>query len=150
MLRWRLWTTEEGSASLEFVTVGMILLVPLIYLIVTLAALQSASFAVEGATRQAVRVFIQSPTVVVAQSEAQRAVDYALADYGISPSDAHVHVSCSPTPTDCLRRLGRVTVMVDTAVTLPLVPSVLTLHLPLEVPISASSTQVVSRFGGEQ
>lgn len=45
----RLAADDSGSASLEFVTVGLLLLVPTVYLVVALSALESASFGVEGA-----------------------------------------------------------------------------------------------------
>ena len=51
MPRWRHWTEDEGSASLEFITAGMILLLPLVYLVLVMAALQGGSLAVEGAAR---------------------------------------------------------------------------------------------------
>ena len=46
---------ETGTAALEFITVGLILLVPLVYLVLALASLQAGTFAVEGAARQAAR-----------------------------------------------------------------------------------------------
>ena len=41
-----LLTGERGSASLEFLTVGMILLVPLVYLVLAVAAIQAAALGV--------------------------------------------------------------------------------------------------------
>ena len=49
---------EHGSASLEFLTVGIILLVPLVYLVLALAAIQAGALGVEGAARQAARVAV--------------------------------------------------------------------------------------------
>ena len=60
MPRWRRWTDDDGNASLEFITAGMILLLPLVYLVLVVAAVQAGSLAVEGAARQAVRVFVQA------------------------------------------------------------------------------------------
>ncbi len=149
MPRSKRWIADDsGSASLEFVTAGVILLVPLVYLVLVLSAVQSGSFAVEGAARQAVRVFVQADTPAKGAADAQRAVDYALADYGLSAANATVVISCTPHPASCLTRLGQVTVAVSTTVTLPLVPQVLTLNVPLGVPLEASSTEVVSRFWG--
>ena len=45
----RRWSSDDGSASLEFITVGMILLVPLVYLVLALSAVQSGALAAEGA-----------------------------------------------------------------------------------------------------
>ena len=45
--------SDGGSASLEFITAGMILLLPMVYLILTMSQIQGGSFAVEGAARGA-------------------------------------------------------------------------------------------------
>ena len=91
MQRWKLLTNraertgEEGSASLEFITAGLILLLPLVYLILTMSAIQGGALAVEGASRQAARVFVQSATVGEAKASASRAVEFALAELGVRP-----------------------------------------------------------------
>ena len=153
MRRWRRWASdrareESGSASLEFVSAGLILLLPLVYLVLTMAAIQGAALATEGAARQAVRVFVQAQTSAQAERQAQRAVEFALADYGLSGSDARVVVRCAPHPNDCLTRRGRVTVTVAASVPLPLIPPALTVHVPLAVPLEGSATGQVSRFWG--
>jgi len=144
---WRRWSEDTGTATLEFITVGMILLVPLVYLILTMAAIQGGALAVEGAASQAARVFVQAPTVSEAQERASRAVQFALEDYGLRAADATVSIECSPDPDACLTRLGTITVTVGMSVALPLVPSVLSSDGPLAVPLRASATERVSRFG---
>ncbi len=151
MLRWRRWGDDDGgSASLEFVTAGMILLVPLVYLVLTMASIQAGALAVEGAARQAVRVFVQAGSTGQAEAEAERAIEFALSDYGLDASRASVAISCSPRPDNCLTRLGHVTVSVEVSVTLPLVPPSLTLNIPLNIPLRATATEQVSRFWGAQ
>lgn len=137
---------DTGSASLEFITAGMLLLLPLVYLVLVMSALQAGALAVEGAARQAARVFVQGDTVASATAQAERAIQFALADYGLDAADATVAVSCAPDPSECLTRLGTVTVDVGVSVTLPLVPPGLTLDVPLAVPLEATATQQVSRF----
>jgi Flp pilus assembly protein TadG len=139
---------DEGSAALEFVTVGMILLVPLVYLVVAMSAIQAGALSVEGAARQAARVYVQADSTEQAESRAERAVDFALADYGLKPGNASVTITCSPHPASCLTRRGFVTVAVRATVALPLAPAALDASLPLSVPISATATQQVSRFWG--
>lgn len=151
MPRWRRWTNdEEGSASLEFITAGMILLLPIVYLILTMAAVQAGALAVEGAARQAVRVFVQADDERSAQLQAERAVEFALADYGLDADAAEISVTCSPKPGDCLHRTGRVTVTVGVSIAMPLVPAALTVNAPVSVPLQATATQRVSRFWGAQ
>ena len=139
---------EAGSASLEFITAGMILLVPLVYLVIALSALQGGALAVEGAARQAARVYVQAPDEATATDRARRAVAFALADYGLNPGDAEIAITCANGPTHCLTRRGLVTVTVRIGIALPLVPDLLAMDQKASVPMTAASTQVVSRFGG--
>lgn len=139
---------ETGSASLEFITVGLILLVPLVYLVVAMSALQGGAFAVEGAARQAARVYVLAPTVADAEARAERAVLVGLADYGIDAGTAEVSITCAGAPV-CLARRSVVTVTVRVQVALPFVPAVLTQSHGGSVPLEAAATQTVSRFWGE-
>jgi len=142
--------SDEGSAALEFVTAGLILLLPLVYLVLVMSAIQAGALATEGAARQAARVFVQAPNRADAAAAASRAIEFALADYGIEATDATVTISCRPQPQECLTRRGYVTVSVAVRVPLPLVPPVLSVDAPLAVPLSATATQQVSRFWGSE
>lgn len=137
---------ERGSASLEFITIGLILLVPLVYLVLTMSALQSAAFATEGAARQAVRVYVQAENEGEAAARAERAIRFALADAGLDGMEPTVSVTCSPDPAHCLTRLGTVTITVALTVPLPLVPAFLSLDVPMGMPMEATATEQVSRF----
>ncbi len=139
---------EDGSASIEFLTVGLLLLVPLVYLVLALAAVQGGALGVEGAARQASRVFVQSRDEASAESAARDAIDVALADYGLRAADARVRIACAPAADRCLTRRGFVTVRIEASVPLPLVPPAVSAHLPLSVPVRATATEQVSRFWG--
>jgi Flp pilus assembly protein TadG len=157
MPRWRCWTTgepgvgrmsDDGSASLEFITAGMILLVPLVYLILAMSVVQGGALAVEGAARQAARVYVQAPDDAEGRARAARAVEFSLADYGIGAGGADVQIDCDDATTECLSRQAHVTVTVHISVGLPLVPDVLALQRAVSIPLQASATQTVSRFWG--
>jgi len=137
-----IWS-ERGSASLEFLTVGVILLVPLVYLVLAVAAIQGGALAVEGAARQAARVAVLAGDPASADAAVNRVVRVALADYGVDGSEASVVVDCD---ADCIEPGSRVHVSVAARVTLPLVPDFLSLDQAGSVPIEASATQTVSRF----
>ena len=139
-------STDEGSTSLEFITAGLILLVPLVYLILTMSAIQGGALAVEGASRQAARVYVTSLNEKDAAAAARRAVAVALADYGLDTSKVTVRVECTPEPHACLTRRGFVTVTVTTTVALPGIPAVLDIDVPAGVRLSSSATEQVSRF----
>ena len=143
-----LYSDDSGSAALELITAGVLLLVPIVYLVVAVAALQGGALAVEGAARQAARVLVQSPSVAIGRERATTAVDFALDEFGVDHSGTTISVTCSPRPNACLTRQGFVTVRVTASVPLPLAPPVLSVNSPLAVPMSAVSTEQVSRFWG--
>lgn len=144
----RRWTDDTGSASLEFITAGVVLLVPIVYLVLALSAVQAAALAVDGAARQATRVYVQSTSVSTARSAAKAAIAVTLADYGVDAGAASVKITCRPTASACLTRRGFVTVTVRTTVPLPLAPPFLDLGLPNGIPVEATATEQVSRFWG--
>ena len=83
------WSSEAGSASLEFLTVGVILLVPLVYLVLAMSAIQAGALAVEGAARQAARVAVQ-------------AIDSGAADVAVEASADPAHHRPLPPSTAVL------------------------------------------------
>ena len=153
MPRWRRWAEralrdDSGSASLEFLTVGVLLLVPLVYLVLTLGQIQHAVLGIEGASRHAARTIAQADTHERGISAADRAIRVAMADAGLSPDAVRVAIACSPEPDACDTPRGVVTVQVDATVPLPLAPPVLDLDVGFGVPVSARAMQPVSAFGG--
>lgn len=134
---------ESGSASLEFLTVGMILLVPLVYLVIALASIQAAALGLEGAARQAARVAVLQADGGTPAASVERTVRVVLADYGVDPGSATVAVDCAPA---CDEPGARVTVRVSAAVALPLVPQALAASSIGTVRLDGMATHTVSRF----
>lgn len=147
MLRSKL-TSENGSSSIEFITAGMILLVPLVYLVLAMSSLQSGTFAVEGAARQAARAFVLADDESSGRSAAQRALAVTLADYGLSEESVSLSMDCSDGAAPCLVPGEVVVVTVRVDVAMPLVPAVLGLDQVAVVPVQASSTERVSKLWG--
>lgn len=139
---------ERGSASLEFLTVGLILLVPLVYLVLAVAAVQGAAFAVEGAARHAARVAVLQRDAGEIDAAVSRAVSVALADYGVDADQASIDVDCAD--PGCLEPGSRVSVAVRAEVVLPFAPAVLDLDRLAVVPVEAHATQTVSRLAGPE
>lgn len=137
---------EQGSAAVEVLVLGVLLLVPLVYLVLTVAALQGAAFAAEGAARQAARSIALGATAAEGRSAADAAASVALADWHVDPSAAQLTVRCVPDPDDCGTPRGTVDVRVRIAATLPLLPPALAVDAPGSVPVEARSVQRVSMF----
>lgn len=137
---------DAGSAPVEFLTLGVLLLVPIVYLVLVLGVLQGASFAAEGAARHAARMLVDAPSDAQGRQDAATAVRVGLADWGVPESAASVAIACSPVPADCLAPRGTVRVTVRVAVTLPLLPPALAVGAPGTVPIEAHAVQRASMF----
>ncbi len=138
---------EAGSAAIEFLTVGLLLLVPLVYLVLTLGALQAASFAAEGVARQAARTYVLAPSDAEGRSRMAAAVATGLADWHLPPSALQLGMSCSP--ADCRTPRGTVTVTARLAVALPLLPPALHVGAPGSIAVTARAAQHVSMFTAE-
>lgn len=136
---------ERGSASLEFLTVGLILLVPLVYLVLAMSQIQAGALAVEGAARQAARVYALSESPDAGAAAAERAIGVSLADYGLERGEAETSLDCIG--GDCLAPGTAVRVQVRASIALPLVPALFDLDELARVPVSGTATQPVSRFG---
>lgn len=136
---------DTGSAVVEFLGISLLLLVPLIYLILTLGRIQAAVFASEGAAREAGRVVVGAESFELGAARAQAAAEIAFADQGIAVSGAEVlHMACESDP--CLTPGSRIVIEVSAAVGLPGVPESLRGTIPVEVPISAQFVAVVDEF----
>lgn len=137
--------TEQGRAIVEFVFLGVLLLVPLIYIVLTVARLQAASFALTNATREAGRVFIASETSDQARARADAAARLAMADFGFESGESLAY-TCSADP--CLSPQGRVQVDARMEVALPLIPDVFSSVVPTTITLTATQVVTVERFGG--
>jgi hypothetical protein len=95
---------ETGSASVEFVFVGVLLLVPLLYLVLTLFEVQRNAFAVTEAAREAGRAFATADDEATAPARAVYAVQLALTDQGLTgPAELRwgaVGAGCAGTEID--------------------------------------------------
>lgn len=77
---------DEGNAIIEFVFVAVLVLVPLIYLVVAVAAVQRVRLATTNAARDVGRAVATSDTPAEASVRAQAALRISLANEGLSPS----------------------------------------------------------------
>ncbi|MBN9214483.1 MAG: TadE family protein [Microbacterium sp. SCN 70-200] len=138
---------DDGSASLEFIGVGVILLVPIVYLIVALGAIQGQALGVETGARQIARTIAEAPDAAEADARAARVRDAIIAEYDLDPAAVEVAISCEGATT-CPEAGAVLSVTMTTAVPLPLVPAVFGLENAARVPVQASAVQKVSRFWG--
>ncbi|WP_067201013.1 TadE family protein [Microbacterium sp. XT11] len=139
---------DDGSAALEFITVGLILLVPLVYLIAALGVIQEQTLGVEAAARHVARAISQSADSADAVERGDEVLTAVVEEYGLDADAVEVSVTCAPRGGPCPRAGATVTVAVVTAVSLPLMPSVLGLDDLTAVSIEAAAVQKMSRSWG--
>lgn len=139
---------DSGSAALEFILVGLLLLVPLIYLIVALGLVQGQSLGAEAAARHIARAVSTATDVDDARARAEAVLAAVSEEYGLD--DVDLTLDCTPSGATCPTAGATLHVNVRTIVTLPLVPPVLDLDRLAAIPIEASAAHKVSRFWSER
>lgn len=75
---------DDGTATIEFVGVTLLLLLPLLYLLLSVFAVQRAAFAVTQAAREAGRAYSTAPTAASGQERALYAARLAMQDQGVA------------------------------------------------------------------
>lgn len=129
----------------EFLGVTLVLLVPILYLVLTLARVQAAAFAAEGAAREAGRILSVAESFESGSAHAYRAVEVAFADQGIDVTGSDVmRTTCAADP--CLTPGSEVLVEIAMTVDLPLVPDFLADVVPSRVPVEATHLVAVGAF----
>jgi len=149
MRRWSRWGSDDtGSAALEFITVGVILLVPLAYLVLTLGAVQETLLGAEAAARHTARVIGQAGNADEAAISSAAVIADVIEEYGMDAEDVAIDVSCSPVTVECPTSGSTVIVTVRTHVSLPFVPAVLGLERATWIPLESAAAQKISRLWG--
>lgn len=116
---------QRGSGLVEIVWMSVILLLPLLWVVLSVFEVQRGSFGVSGAARAAARAYALAPNDRVGELRAAAVARQALADQGLTDVPVRVTVTCTPYPRDCHSGTSVITVRVDSSVTLPLLPDVL-------------------------
>lgn len=134
---------ESGSASVEFLVLGVGLLVPLVYLVLALGSVQHAWMGAESAARAVAQAVSDSRD----ETEAARRVALALHDAGFpheGEDAAAVSVECLPASSSCFRPRTVVVAHVSIPVALP---GIGTVSVPGNgVRVEASASHEVPRF----
>lgn len=134
------WRRERGSAVLEFHLLGIVLLVPLVYVVLAALDVQRGAYGVTQAVREAGRVFVATGN----EAGARAAAGLALRDQGLDEDGVALTISCSAAP--CWQPGAEVTVSAATTVALPFLPDVLAGAAGAGIPVSAEHVAIVDRF----
>ncbi|KAA1424302.1 hypothetical protein [Nocardioides antri] len=116
---------DRGSAIVELVWLGILLLVPLLWIVLSVSQVQQGAFGVSAAARAAGRAYALAPDDATGQRAAEEVARRALADQGLEDAPLRVTVTCTPYPRSCHSGTSVITVRISSSVELPLLPDVL-------------------------
>ena len=114
---------EDGTALVELVWLGILLLVPVIWIVLSVFEVQRGAFAVTSAARSAARAYSLAETDPAGEVRARAAIRQALDDQGGEGRAFRFDISCGA--GDCHVAGAVITVRVWTRVDLPLLPGIL-------------------------
>jgi Flp pilus assembly protein TadG len=137
---------DRGAALVEFCLLGVVLTVPVVYLIVVAATVQRAAFAVTAAVRDAGRAYVTAGSDPLGRRRAMLAAQVALRGAHVAWSAADLVISCSPGP--CSYAPGSaVTVQLAVPVPLPGLPQLLCGHdCRAGIPVRARHTELIDCY----
>jgi Flp pilus assembly protein TadG len=134
---------DDGNAIVEFVYLAILLMVPLVYLLLTVFRVQGAAYAVSSASREAGRVFVTSAPGD-ADARAATAAAIVMNDSGLALEAGQLNIRCSARP--CLTPGSNVEVKIGYEVALPFLPRFLDGSLPASIHVEGRHLEVVDRF----
>ena len=132
-------TGDGGNAVVEFSTLAVLLMVPLVYVMLSVFEVQRASFGVTEAARQAGRAYATADDPAQGRARAAAAAALAMRDQGLDCA------RCLTGLTGSLAADAQVTATVEHFVRLPLLGSVLGGGRG-GIPVDATHVEVVDRF----
>lgn len=135
---------ERGSAMVEFCSLALLLMVPLVYAVLAVFRVQASAYGITAAAREAGRAFVTASDPELAERRAKAAAAVVAADQGLRLTPEAVTISCSAEP--CLTPDTRVVVKIDTTVRLPFLPAVFADRALASVALHARHTEVVDLY----
>lgn len=136
---------DRGNSLVEFSWLAMLLMVPLVYLVLTVFQVQKAAYGVTAAARDAGRAYV---TADAGQDPYRRAIaagELSARDQGVYLAANQIRITPSRSP-DCGPR-GCVHVTVYTRVPLPFLPRFLFGRIPASVSVRADHEEVFDVYG---
>jgi hypothetical protein len=136
---------DRGSAAVEFVSIGVLLLVPLVYLALATGRVQAGTLAADAGARAAARAMTAADTESQGRARAAVAAGLALTDQGFEQQDGALAVRCD-VPSDCLRPGNAVEAGLSVTVRLPGVPGFVDRVVPVRVTVRSRAVAAVDEF----
>jgi len=142
-VKWR--SDQRGSALVELSWLGILLVLPVLWIVMSVFQVQRGAFGVSSAARAAARAYALAPDDASGLARAREAARVALDDQGVHGVTPQVRVTCTPYPGECHQGTSVITVSVHSRVVLPLMPSVLGSSRP-SFALDATQTVPIGQF----
>jgi hypothetical protein len=136
---------ERGSALVELVWLGILLVLPVLWIVMSVFQVQRGAFGVSAAARAAARAYALAPDDDTGLVRAREAARLALADQGVRDVTPQVRVTCTPYPDDCHQGTSVITLSVHSRVVLPMMPTALGGNRP-SFALDASQTVPIGQY----
>jgi hypothetical protein len=136
---------ERGSALVELSWLGILLVLPVLWIVMSVFQVQRGAFGVSGAARAAARAYALAPDDATGLARAREAARVALDDQGVHAGPLDVLVSCRPFPDNCHQGTSVISVTVRSRVDLPLMPQALGGNKP-SFALDATQTVPIGQF----
>jgi hypothetical protein len=85
---------DRGNATLEFIGIAVVMMVPIAYAMVAFAQLQSAVYAVSGAAQVAGRAYVQASSDFIGRYAAARSAAVAGRNHGLVITMDNLTITC--------------------------------------------------------
>ena len=136
---------ERGSALVELSWLGILLVLPVLWIVMSVFQVQRGAFGITAAARAAARAYALAPDDASGLVRARTAARIALDDQGVHGVMPDVRVTCTPYPGDCHQGTSVITVSVHSRVVLPMMPSALGGNRP-SFSLDATQTVPIGQF----
>ena len=138
---------DDGSAIVEFLVVGLTVLVPMVYIVQSAMVVHAAALASSQAVREAGRAFSTAIDESSGRARAAAAASLAFSDQGLVLPSRALTFQCPDGP--CLAPGSVIDVSLNWRVPLPWLPGGWTGPGRLSVPITAQQRVPVDDFRGD-
>ena len=96
---------DQGRAVLELIFLGVLVMIPVLYIAISLLQLQATTFATTQAARDAARLLDGAPTATIGQTRALAAARQTLEDANVTADDLQIRYVT--TGADCQQAPAR-------------------------------------------
>ena len=89
---------DQGTATIEFTFLAILLLVPLVYVVLSASQVQRNAYAAAEAARDAGRAYVRADTAGDGERAAYAAARLAFNDQGLDLPEDAIRITCSADP----------------------------------------------------